>query len=91
MAIIASLLRWRRSTARHRFSGCGDDTSPGSDSTTYQAPSDSSVSSWPGPQPAYPAKIRSEPRSSSVRASGDEALQIIKRLFGGGQQVPPEY
>ena len=47
-----------------------EDTSPGSDSTTYQAPSVSSYSSWPGPQPAYPAKIRSEPRAAASSSGG---------------------
>src|SRR5690606_17374832 len=70
VATIASSLRWRRSTSRHSRSGAGEETSPGSDSTTYQAPSASSSSSWPGPQPAYPAKMRSEPTAGASSSGG---------------------
>src|SRR5699024_8211879 len=48
-------LSWRRRTSRHRFSGDPCRRSPSVASSTSHEPSSISDSSWPSPQPAYPA------------------------------------
>ena len=65
----ASDAPWRRRTADHSSSGSSQKTSSRSAGTTIHDSSSISASSWPGPQPAWPAKIRAR-RSASPSAPG---------------------
>ena len=76
----------RRRTARHSSPGASENASPLSASTTYHAPSSISSWSWPGDQPAYPAKIRSAP--SPVPSTSGGASRSIKPTRAYSRRQP---
>src|SRR4051794_39967511 len=67
----------RRSTAAHRSPGSAVKISSRSGGSTIHASSDSSSSSWPGPQPACPANTRAR-RMAPSRRSGSSASEPMK-------------
>ena len=74
---MASLIR--RSTAAHRSSGSSVKTSSRRGGSTIQASSASSSSSWPGPQPAWPANTRARREEVFTEEPDDLWAAVLRR------------